>query len=137
MVAAGHTLICIPYDSGYRNLRMGAGPTRLMEAGAARCLEQAGAVSLTTLEAYLPFQTEIGTAFELPIGSHSRGGKPHERAATDCSCGQLQQLVGTVAGIQRSEPDVQLGVIWFDGHATATRRRLLKAIFSTQWASAP
>ena len=92
MVGAGHTLICIPYDSGYRNLRMGAGPMLLIEAGAARCLEQFGAVSFATLEAYLSFQTEIGTAFARAvdlihapkIGRSLSGGTYLARGRSNC-----------------------------------------------------
>lgn len=117
MAYADYTLICIPYDSGYRNLRMGAGPSHLIAAGAASRLEPFGTVSLTTLEAHLPFKTEIGTAFEL----HREGAAAVSACLMNAGrpivlAGNCNSSLGTVAGIQCAEPDVPLGVILFDGH---------------------
>lgn len=112
-----HGLICIPYDSGHRNVRMGAGPLHLVEKGVVHRLKQFGAVTFETIEADLTFPTEIGTAFEL----HRSGSRSvceilgrHERAIV--LSGNCNSSLGTVAGIQRAYPDRPLGVIWFDGH---------------------
>ncbi|WP_307278215.1 hypothetical protein [Phyllobacterium ifriqiyense] len=78
-----HGLICIPYNSGHRNVRMGADPLHRVEKGAVQRLEQFGAVTLETIKADQALPTEIGTAFEL----HRAGSRSvseilgrHERA---------------------------------------------------------
>ena len=59
-------LIRVPYDSGQRDERMGRGPTRFSERGAAERLRQAGhRVTETVVEADVPFPLEVGTSFAL------------------------------------------------------------------------
>lgn len=109
-------LFVVPYDSGMRGARMGAGPERLIEGGLAdRLAERGHDVHVTTIE--LPegfFNSEISSAFnldrQLAQGVHA--------AVTDGSfpivlSGNCNSCLGTTAGIGESD----LGVIWFDAHA--------------------
>src|ERR671939_185527 len=59
-------VIQVPYDSGHRDIRMGAGPTYFIQKGAAQILQSCGYdVGVDCVEAVNPFRAEIGTAFEL------------------------------------------------------------------------
>ncbi|HEX5725024.1 MAG TPA: arginase family protein [Longimicrobiaceae bacterium] len=107
-------LILVPYDSGHRGLRMGRGPLRLLESGAAERLRAAGAeVREVTIEARPGFGTEVGTAFELARAlalavrsARARGSFPLVLS------GNCNASVGIVAGL--GAPDT--GVVWLDAH---------------------
>jgi arginase len=108
-------LISVPYDSALRNARMGAGPTRLIEAGLLDHLAAAGhGVTRTDIEApsdALP--AEIATGFQLMrrlaerIRAAGDGGRFPIVLAGNCNTS-----VGTVAGL-----DGPVAVVWFDSHA--------------------
>lgn len=105
-------IVCVPYDSGYRSLRMGRGPEHLLRHGMARHPETASA-GVHTVEAQGTFATEIGTSFELYRQvSHrvrairTRGGFP---LVLSGNCGTA---LGTVAGCGGDTT----GVLWFDAH---------------------
>ena len=60
-------LLLVPFDSGNRNARMGAGPERLLDVGLERTLRESGH-NVHTRIAHLPpesWQAEIQTSFEL------------------------------------------------------------------------
>ncbi|MDQ5811157.1 MAG: hypothetical protein M3358_10490, partial [Actinomycetota bacterium] len=62
----GVAIFAVPYDSGHRGLRMGAGPEHLLSNGMEDALAAAGGeVRTEVMEACDPFRAEIATAFEL------------------------------------------------------------------------
>jgi arginase len=108
-------LLSIPYDSGMRGARMGAGPDALLAAGLASRLTASGhEVSDTAIE--LPesgFFPEAQAAFALDrslartvSACIARGAFPMVLSGNCISC------IGTVGGIG----DPALGAIWFDAH---------------------
>lgn len=110
-------LIQVPYDSGHRARRMGAGPLRLTEGDALARLRRLGPLATVTVESSSPFVTEIGSAFEL----HRAVAAEVSRALAAGTLplvlsGNCNASVGTVAGIQSAAPAERLGVLWLDGH---------------------
>jgi hypothetical protein len=60
------TIFAVPYDSGYRDLRMGAGPEHLLSNGMEGVLAATGReIRSEVLQATSPFHAEIATVFEL------------------------------------------------------------------------
>jgi arginase len=114
-------LIRVPYDSGQRDLRMGRGPTRFCEHGAADRLRAAGhVVTEATVEVSVPFPLEVGTTFALQrassgdvCGAVARGALPLILA------GNCSSALGTVSGVRAGAPNdsSDVGVIWLDAHA--------------------
>ena len=109
-------LLNVPYDTGRRSERMGAGPEHLLAAGAAERLRARG--HRVDVEEVRPppdlFPAEIRTAFELQraVASSVRravaaGGLPVVLAG-NCNVAAL----GTLAGL----PARDVGMIWFDSH---------------------
>ena len=107
-------IIQVPYDSGHRGLRMGAGPEHFVQNGLEHLLRDSGfEVDIDYVEAHSTFRAEIKTAFELYRTLA-------ERVASACSSGRFPLVlsgncnssIGTVAGVGSN----QLGVIWFDSH---------------------
>jgi len=106
-------LLVVPYDSGHRGARMGAGPDRLIEAGVENALIGDGhQVSTTHIE--LPqgsWTSEIGTAFELAR---------RVAAAIAASDGGLPIILAgnciTSIGALATYPAGRTGVVWFDAH---------------------
>jgi len=111
-------VIQIPYDSGHRGARMGAGPLRIAEGGALDALRALDPdVKVVTLEAPPGFTTEIGSAFDL----HRAGSRAVAEAARAGDLplvlsGNCNSAIGTVSGLQATAPDEPVGVLWFDGH---------------------
>src|SRR5258705_748054 len=60
-------LLAVPYDSGTRGARMGAGPERLLDAGLERALRENGHSVRTSIAELAPgaWHAEIATSFEL------------------------------------------------------------------------
>jgi arginase len=108
-------LLSVPYDSGVRGARMGAGPEKLMECGLIDRLEQAGheVVACTIRLPSDAFMPEVQAAFEL---DRRLAGCVAETIAAGAFpvilSGNCITSVGTVAGIG----DPELGVIWLDAH---------------------
>jgi arginase len=108
-------LIAVPYDSGRRAERMGAGPLDLLDAGLSTELEAAGhGVSTQTLE--LPpasRSTEIAAAFELSAAiAHAVAAAIALGAfplVLSGNCGPA--ALGSIAGLER-----RTNVFWFDAH---------------------
>jgi arginase len=107
-------LLAVPYDSGNRGVRMGAGPEALLDAGLERVLrEQGHRVHVKIAE--LPsgsWQAEIQTSFELmrmlslAVGEARESGRFPIVLAGNCNT-----AIGTLAGLG------DVGVVWFDAHA--------------------
>lgn len=104
-------LIAVPYDSGQRGVRMGAGPLDLLEHGAAA---RAGAAEAALVEADPGWRAEVATAFQLAGRIADRVRAALERGRFPLVlAGNCASAVGTVAGLG---PD-GLGVLWLDAHA--------------------
>ena len=104
-------LIRVPYDSGQREVRMGAGPGRLA-AAAARLRARGLAVEDAAVEAPAGFHTEVGTTFALHRGV--------ARAVLDAAnagafpivlSGNCGAAIGALAAAGAGT-----GLVWFDGH---------------------
>jgi arginase len=108
-------LLSVPYDSGVRGVRMGAGPEALLKSGLAdRIAARGHGVSQTTIElpsdAFLP---EVKAAFELDRRLAKAVSSAIARDAFPVVLsGNCISSLATVSGLGVSEP----GVIWFDAH---------------------
>ncbi len=107
-------LIVVPYDSGQRNARMGAGPLRLIEGGLPELLREAGAaVHVSEITARESFRGETSTAFELNrlIADRVRRAREAGRFPLICA-GNCHSAVGVLAGLGTRRTTA----IWFDAH---------------------
>lgn len=107
-------ILTVPYDSGYYNTRMGAGPHQLIHLGLENVLQAAGhQVIIEEITPSHPFRAEIATAFELQrqvairIQSLNLGDMFPLVLSGNCNT-----AVGTLSGIDMET----IGVIWFDAH---------------------
>lgn len=109
-------LIAVPYDSGIRGWRMGAGPDRLLDAGLEASLRAAGhAVSAQHVE--LPAcaaATENAATFALAarLADHVRAARA-DGALPIVLAGNCASAIGTLSGLDDAAP----AVIWLDAHA--------------------
>ena len=112
-------LVEIPYDSGHRERRMGAGPGHLLRHGLLSTLQTVDPdVSACRLETADGFVTEIGSAFDLHRTAAARVSSAVRSGALPLVLsGNCNSAIGTVAGLQAALPDQRIGVIWFDGHS--------------------
>jgi len=118
--ARGITIFAVPYDSGHRALRMGAGPDHLLSNGVEAVLAATGReIHSEVLEVTSPFRAEIATAFEL-FGILAK--RVHEATALGSFplvlSGNCNATVGVIAGLAGAPPkEEEVGLIWLDGHA--------------------
>jgi arginase len=115
----GITIFAVPYDSGHRALRMGAGPEHLLSNGMEGVLAATGReVRSEVLEVTSPFRTEIATAFEL-FGMVAE--RVHEATAKGSFplvlSGNCNSTLGVIAALAGASPKEEVGLIWFDDHA--------------------
>lgn len=109
-------LIAVPYDSGIRGWRMGAGPIRLLESGVEDRLRTRGhAVRTQWIEipADLP-PAEIRTTFQ--IAGEIAGAVRDARDAGALPiilAGNCASSIGTLAGLEDAGP----AIVWLDAHA--------------------
>jgi arginase len=108
------SLLQVPYDSGHRALRMGAGPQKIIQSGLESDLVNAGhEVRTRSVQVESPFQTENGTSFAVirelakQVSDSKRSGAFPLVLAGNCNT-----CVGTIAGLDTEK----LGVIWLDAH---------------------
>jgi arginase len=108
-------LLLVPYDSGNRGARMGAGPEKLLEAGLERTLRQSGHSVHTKVAELSPdsWHAEIQTSFELMrmLASAVRQARDAGRFPIVLA-GNCNTAVGTLAGLGADST----GVAWFDAH---------------------
>jgi arginase len=104
-------LIRVPYDSGNRGVRMGAGPDRLA-ASADRLRARGIEVSQAAVEAPPGLRTEIGTTFALhrAVAAEVRGALA-DGALPVVLSGNCGAAIGALAGVGPGA-----GIAWFDGH---------------------
>jgi arginase len=109
-------LILVPYDSGQRGLRMGAGPEHLVASGLAEELASAGypVAATTIIEAPADVRAEIDIAFALMtrLAEAVRLARAARRFPLVLA-GNCNTAVGTVAGIGGGD---RTAVVWFDAH---------------------
>src|SRR4051812_11862552 len=112
-------IFAVPYDSGHRALRMGAGPEHLLSNGMEDALAATGReIRSEVLEVPPPSRVEIATAFEL-FGMLAR--RVQEATATGrfplVLSGNCNAAVGVIAGLAGASSQEEVGLVWFDGHA--------------------
>ncbi len=108
-------VVIVPYDSGHRGLRMGAGPEHLVQGGLAEALRTGDhGPSFATVRPEGDPPTEVATAFELHglVSDQVRGTLAEGRFPLVLS-GNCNASVGTIAGAGAEG----LGIVWFDAHA--------------------
>ncbi len=107
-------LLLVPYDSGQRNVRMGAGPEHLRAAGLEKHLAAQGhQVDSEVIEpASRNWRAEVQTSFELmrAVAKHVRAARTARRFPVVLS-GNCLAAVGVIAGLGPGT-----GVIWIDAH---------------------
>ena len=107
-------LLAVPYDSGNRGMRMGAGPESLLDAGLERALRENGHTVHTRIaELTADWQAEIQTSFELMrmLSAAVREARESGRFPIVLA-GNCNTAVGTLAGLGAQST----GVAWFDAH---------------------
>lgn len=110
-------LLAVPYDSGKRGVRMGAGPEKLLDLGLERALRDGGHTVHTKVAEISPdsWHAEVQTSFELmrmlahAVHQARQAGRFPIVLAGNCST-----AVGTLAGL--SAASAGIGVAWFDAH---------------------
>jgi arginase len=108
-------LLVVPYDSGNRGVRMGAGPEKLLEAGLERTLRKSGHTVHTKVAEISPdaWHAEIQTSFELMrmLARAVREASELDRFPIVLA-GNCTTAIGTLAGLGADST----GVAWFDAH---------------------
>ena len=109
-------LLLVPYDSGRRDERMGAGPLALRRAGAADTLRGAGHdVDERVIEVASPWRAELTTGFEFQ--RLTAAAVADARAAGRLPLllsGNCNTTIGVLGGM--ADPGRRLGLVWFDAH---------------------
>ena len=103
----------VPYDSGHRGSRMGAGPLRIVEAGFLDSLASAGhEVELVPVELESSFPTEVASAFQLACSIRERVSSARSRGRLPIVLGgNCMVSLGAVSALGQPH------VYWFDAHA--------------------
>jgi arginase len=108
-------LLVVPYDSGNRGARMGAGPEKLLEAGLERTLREGGHTVRTKVAELSAdsWHAEIQTSFELMrmLARAVRDARESGRFPIVLA-GNCNTAIGTLAGLGVDST----GVAWFDAH---------------------
>ena len=107
-------IIQVPYDSGHRSFRMGAGPEHFVQNGVAWILQADGYdVQVDSIEASGSYLAEIKTAFELCRLLSERVREASARGSFPLVLsGNCNSSLGTLAGFDAAE----MGMVWFDAH---------------------
>ena len=109
--------LVVPYDSGFRSIRMGAGPEKLLASGVLDALVASKAdVRVATFES-ASSPGEIASAIEIQRWLASHVSKARRDGAFPLVlAGNCMTAIGTIAGLQSRSRRVP-GVCWFDAHA--------------------
>jgi arginase len=108
-------IIAVPYDSGHRGLRMGAGPEHLLDHGLGEGLRLNGrGLSVTTVRHEREPTAEVATAFELHglVSGQVRRALAEDEFPLVLSGNCNTATIGTLSGAGSEG----LGVVWFDAH---------------------
>ncbi|HEX6913348.1 MAG TPA: arginase family protein [Longimicrobium sp.] len=108
-------LIGVPYDSGIRGWRMGAGPDRLLAAGLADGLRECDHdAAVERIELPAAQGPEVRAAFDIAARLSDRVSAARaEGALPIVLAGNCATAVGTLAGLGDADP----AVLWLDAHA--------------------
>ncbi|NCT90500.1 arginase family protein [Cellulomonas sp. APG4] len=111
-------LLEVPYDSGHRDARHGAGPAALLAGGVAQRLAAGGAVvSQGRVELDLPggfsIEAATGTQVMRRVSDDVAAHPGHVPVVLAGNCGVT---LGVVAGLRRRAPEQRVAVLWFDAH---------------------
>ena len=111
-------LLEVPYDSGHRDARHGAGPAALVAAGAA---ERLGARGADVVGGRVDLDVPGGFTIEAATGTEVM-----RRVALDVAAhpdripvvlaGNCGVTLGVVAGLRAVAPERRVAVLWFDAH---------------------
>src|SRR4051812_5816935 len=105
-------LLVVPYDSGHRDARMGAGPLALVRAGAADLL---GADAVRVLEPTGSWRAELATAFQLHrLVAAEVAGAVDAGQVPLLLAGNCNATLGVLAGL--SAAGQRVGLLWLDAH---------------------
>lgn len=106
-------LITAPYHLGHEGVGVGAGPDRLLDAGAADALADAGhEVDVVKVEPRAEETNEVGASFEVVRRVADAVAQAVEAEAFPfVLSGNCLSSIGVVAGLGRD-----VGVIWLDAH---------------------
>jgi len=105
-------IIIAPYDSGYRDWRMGRGPQYILEHGLRNALVQRG-YNLASESIEVNLVTENATAFAVCRALSERVKVARETNAFPLLLtGNCGHALGTVAGLDTQKT----GIVWFDAH---------------------
>jgi arginase len=108
-------ILAVPYDSGNRGARMGAGPEALLDAGLEKALRARGHAVRTKIAEITTgsWSAEIQTSFELMrmLATEVRAARESNRLPIVLA-GNCNTAVGTLAGLGAQTT----GVAWFDAH---------------------
>lgn len=104
----------MPYHLGHEGVGVGAGPDRLVEAGAVEALSAAGhEVAVARVAPRTDETNEVGASFEVLRRLSEAVSAALERGVFPLVlAGNCLSSVGTVAGLGRD-----VGVVWLDAHA--------------------
>ena len=107
-------LILVPYDSGRRDVRMGAGPASLAPGLMASLIEAGCEVEQALVEVpTVGWHAEVAAAFALANGVAHKVDAARARGAFPLVLsGNCFATVGVAAGLGK-----RTGVVWFDAHA--------------------
>jgi arginase len=108
-------ILAVPYDSGNRGARMGAGPEALLDAGLEKALRTSGHTVRTKIAEITKgsWRAEIQTSFELMrmLATEVQAARELNRLPIILA-GNCSTAVGTLAGLGTRST----GVVWFDAH---------------------
>ena len=113
-MSAAVRLILVPYDSGHRGLRLGAGPERLAGPITDRLATLGHEVNATVVEPHpTSWHAEVGTTFELAAGvAREVAAARAAHAFPVVLAGNCFATVGVLAAL-----GADTGLIWWDAHA--------------------
>ncbi|MBX9244834.1 arginase family protein [Actinotalea ferrariae] len=113
-------LLEVPYDSGHRDARHGAGPSALLRGGAAERLARSEAtVDVVPVDLDDGFTTEVGGGVEVMrrvarAVAGAEGAEGAEGTATVVLAGNCGATVGVMAA--HAGAGRRVGVLWLDAH---------------------
>ncbi|MGY1720680.1 arginase family protein [Blastococcus sp. SYSU DS0552] len=109
-------LLVVPWDSGRHDVRMGAGPTALLRAGAVDRLRERGyGVREQVLMPSGEWQAELTTTFALHrLVAQAVAGARAAGEVPLLLSGNCNQTVGVLAGLGADQRRV--GLVWLDAH---------------------
>ncbi|MBW0255871.1 arginase family protein [Cellulomonas sp. PS-H5] len=109
-------LIEVPYDSGRRGVRHGAGPEALVAAGASARLGAHGADvghAVVTVPGGFAVEAAHGTA---AMGAVAREVAEHPQDLPVVLAGNCGATLGVLAGLRAQDPGRRVAVLWCDAH---------------------